>query len=64
MGVDICGFIEISSLDEQDLDEDHAWVSCLDLGSLALSTDDVCAILFGESKYTCRIQRLLTSGLA
>lgn len=52
MGVDICGFIEISGFDEQDLAKDYAWLGCLDLGSLGLSTGDVCTILFGESKHT------------
>jgi hypothetical protein len=51
MGVDICGFLEISRLDEGDLQDEYAWMSCLDLSSLALSTGDICRILFGESKY-------------
>jgi hypothetical protein len=50
MGVDICGFLEISRLDEGDLQDEYAWMSCLDLSSLALSTGDICSILFGESK--------------
>jgi hypothetical protein len=51
MGADICGFLEISRLDEVDLQDEYAWMSCLDLSNLALSTGDICSILFGESKY-------------
>jgi hypothetical protein len=53
MSVDVCGFLEISSLDEEDLDKDHAWMSCIDLSSLGLYTGDECGILFGESNLTC-----------
>lgn len=52
MGVDICGFLEISTLDEEDLGQEYAWRTCLDLGSLNLLTGDVCNVLFGESKQT------------
>lgn len=49
MGVDICGFLEISSLEEADLEDKYAWMSCIDLISLNLPTGDICSILFGES---------------
>ena len=52
MPVDICGFLEISSLDEGDLTQDGAWQTCIDIGSLFLLTGDECSILFGESKYS------------
>ena len=52
MPVDICGFLEISRLDEQDLGSDGAWMSCINIGSLMLLTGNECSILFGESKYT------------
>ena len=52
MGVDICGFLEISNLDEEELGQEYAWRMCLDLASLDLLTGDVCSVLFGESKQT------------
>jgi hypothetical protein len=52
MAIDVCGFLEISSLDEADLPQSYAWMSCVDLSSLFLNTGDTCSILFGESKAT------------
>jgi hypothetical protein len=51
MGISICGFIEVSNLDEKDLKEKYAWSSCVDISCFTLMTDDVCRIMFGESKY-------------
>jgi hypothetical protein len=52
MGIDICGFLEVSNWDEENLADDHAWLSCLDVGSLGLSPGAVCSVLFGESRQT------------
>jgi hypothetical protein len=52
MSVDVCGFLEISVFEAQELTEDYAWMSCMDIGSLGLSFGDECLVLFGESKDT------------
>lgn len=52
MSVDVCGFLEISVFEGEELKEDHVWMSCLDLGTLGLCFGDECRILFGESKDT------------
>jgi hypothetical protein len=52
MGVDICGFLEVSTWEEQDLADDYAWLSCLDVASLGLYPGAVCSVLFGESRQT------------
>jgi hypothetical protein len=52
MSVDVCGFLEISVFEGEELTEEYAWMSCLDIGSLGLSFGDECRILFGESKDT------------
>lgn len=50
MGIYVCGFLELSSLDEEMLTQDYAWQSCINLSSLSLNTGDECSILFGEAK--------------
>jgi hypothetical protein len=52
MSVDVCGFLEISVFEGEELMEDYAWMSCLDIGNLGLCFGDECRILFGESKDT------------
>ncbi|GAA4360609.1 hypothetical protein GCM10023185_27330 [Hymenobacter saemangeumensis] len=51
MSTYVCGFVEISSLDEADLTTEGAWQSCLDIGSLGLGLGAESEILFGATKH-------------
>ncbi|SFQ78966.1 hypothetical protein [Hymenobacter arizonensis] len=51
MSIYVCGFVEISSLDEADWQTEYAWQSCLDIGSLGLGLGAESEILFGATKH-------------
>jgi hypothetical protein len=61
MAIDTQGWIEVSSLDDSELEEEYAWRALLNIATYIDVVDEVIEILFGYSKRILRGEYSLIS---